>query len=264
MSGSPSNRNAANINSLSNFFSSKGTYTPPAVPGAAPTGNVTPETTAMPNQRGGPVNMEGSTNTNYQELPNESPPAPSTPARASNEITNSNNNRNEQPSIAGSFRYGTATTSASNVGIQWGILIALSAIPLAIWAFAPSYGNTILTAFFTSLSIFGGFLCMIAAVSIMMNIYKTDGAPIMLMMGFLGMFASPFIVIGYWIYHVWAWTRSVKPRPYFGLFPIGFHGTPGSFWDSFLAPFHDSSNDKKLYEALVTDAKSLLYGGPRD
>ena len=350
------------MNSLSNFFSPKGTYTPPVVPGAAPTGNIDIEGTytppvvpgaaptgnvdiegtytppvvpgaapagnVMPNRRGGPVNgnMEGSANTNYQELPNgppngppnrppngppnrppngppnmppngppptqvpssatpvntmpvapaipakslqtNDPPmptnAPATPSGTSNEITNSDNNRNERPYIAGSFRYGTATTSASNVGTQWGILIALSTIPLAIWIFAPSYGNTIITAFFTTFFIFGGILCMIAAVSIMMNIYKIDGTPIMLMMGFLGMFASPFIVIGYWIYHVWAWARSVKPRPYFGLFPIGFHGTPGSFWDSFLAPFHDSSNDKRLYESLTKDAMRILYGGARN
>ena len=167
----------------------------------------------------------------------------------SNEITNLNNKQQ---------------AAGSSVGIQWGILVVLSAIPIAIYAFAPSYGNTILTAFFTTLSIFGGILCLIAAVSIMMNIYKTDGTPIMLMMGFLGMFASPFIVVGYWIYHVWAWTQSIKPRPYFGLFPIGFHGSPGSFWDSLLAPFHDTSNDKKVYEALAADAKSILYGGPRD
>ena len=154
--------------------------------------------------------------------------------------------------------------ATSGVAIQWGILLVLSAIPVAVYTFAPSYGNTILTAFYTTFAILGGILCLIAAVSIMMNIYKTDGTPIMIMMGILGAFESPFIVFGYWIYHVWAWTRSVKPRPYFGLFPIGFHGSPGSFWDSLLAPFHDSSNDKKVYEALLADAKSILYGRPRD
>jgi hypothetical protein len=164
---------------------------------------------------------------------------------------------NTQPIKAGT------TTSGNSVGIQWVILVVLSAIPIAIYAFAPSYGNTILTAFYTTIAIFGGILCLIAAVSIMMNIYKTDGTPIMIMMGFLGAFASPFIVFGYWIYHLWAWTQSVKPRPYFGLFPIGFHGSPGSFWDSFLAPFHNSSNDK-TYEFLLADAKSILYGNPRD
>jgi hypothetical protein len=283
MSGSLSERNATTLNSLGNFFSSKGTYTPPVVPGAAPTGNVdsegtytppvvpgaAPETNAIPNRRGGSVNgnMEGSTNTPYQELPNGPPPIPANykelangPSAPSNEITNLNNSTKKQ--IAGSFRYGTPTASDS-VGIQWVILVVLSAIPIAIYAFAPSYGNTILTAFYTTIAIFGGILCLIAAVSIMMNIYKTDGTPIMIMMGFLGAFASPFIVFGYWIYHLWAWTQSVKPRPYFGLFPIGFHGSPGSFWDSFLAPFHDSSNDK-TYEFLVADAKSILYGNPRD
>jgi len=157
-----------------------------------------------------------------------------------------------------------AASTGNSVVIQWVILVVLSGIPLAIWAFAPSYANTILTAFYTTIAIFGGILCLIAAVSIMMNIYKTDGTPIMLMMGALGAFASPFIVFGYWIYHLWTWSRSIKPRPYFGLLPIGFHGSPGSFWDSFLAPFHDSSNDKKTYEFLVADAKSILYGNPRD
>ena len=157
-----------------------------------------------------------------------------------------------------------ATTSGNSVGIQWIILVVLSAIPIAIWAFAPSYGNTMLSAFFTTLSIFGGILCLIAAVSIMMNIYKNDGTAIMLMMGLLGAVASPLIVVGYWVYHLWSWTQSIKPRPYFGLFPIGFHGSIGSFWDSFLAPFHDSSNDKKLYEFLLKDANNILYGNPRD
>ena len=181
----------------------------------------------------------------------EPPPQPS-PAAAANEMP---------PSKSSSFRPVTATP-ASNIAIQWILLVMLSAIPIAIWQFAPSYGLTILTAFFTTLSIVGGLLCLIAAVSIMMNIYKTDGTPIMIMMGFLGAIASPIIVIGYWIYHVWAWTQSRAPRPYFGLFPIGFH-FENSFLDSIVAPFHDSSTDRS-YESLLRDAKNILYGGPRD
>ena len=218
-----SGKNAATLNSLSNFFS------PPKPVAAGP--NLLAE--------------------NIEVTANTSPESPPVAVAPSNETKK-----------GGSVRYGTPTESSSVV-IQWVILVVLSVIPLAIWAFAPSYANTILTAFYTTIAIFGGILCLIAAVSIMMNIYKTDGTPIMLMMGLLGAFASPFIVFGYWIYHLWTWSQSVKPRPYFGLFPIGFHGSPGSFWDSFLAPFHDSINDK-TYEFLVADAKSILYGNPRD
>jgi len=163
---------------------------------------------------------------------------------------------------AGSLQYGSSKTRDS-VTIQWIILLILSAIPIAIWIFAPSYGNTVLMSFLTTLSIVGGVLCLIAAVSIMMNIYKVDGAPIMIMMGFLGALVAPLIVVGYWIYHVWAWFRSIPPRPYFGLFPLGFYGDSGSWWDSLLAPFHDSSNDKPIYEELLRDARNILYSGPR-
>ena len=157
-----------------------------------------------------------------------------------------------------SFRPVTATPSSS-IAIQWILLVILSAIPIAIYNFAPSYGLTILTAFFTTLGIVGGLLCLIAAVSIMMNIYKTDGTPIMIMMGLLGAIASPIIVIGYWIYHVWAWSQSRPPRPYFGLFPLGFY-FENSFLDSIVAPFHDSSTDK-AYESLASAAHRNLYGG---
>jgi hypothetical protein len=282
MAEPPSDRNSATLNSA------PGSYKPPVVPGAAPNVNVAPNR---------PVSgvAEVAPNINYQELENGPPPVanksaanipppvvkkaaatapppvakntaantplpvanksaatappPASTTAAGNKITNLDNNRNETQK--------QAPTSSGSIGLQWVLLFALSAIPVAIWAFAPSYGNTILSAFFTTLAIVGGLLCLIAAISIMMNIYKPDGTAIMIMMGCLGAFASPLIVGWYWFYHLW-----VEPRPYFGLFPIGFH-FENSFLDSIVAPFHDSSTDR-AYEAIVTEAHDILYGGPRN
>ena len=133
---------------------------------------------------------------------------------------------------------------SDNFITQWIILLVFCCVPFLVYAIAPAYGNTIANAAYWTIAIFGSIMCIITAISIMMNIYKSDGTAIMVTMGILGSFIAPFIVISYTVYHIYAYAMSIKSRPYFGLFPFGIYGPEGSFFDSILAPFHDTSKEK--------------------
>jgi hypothetical protein len=152
---------------------------------------------------------------------------------------------------------------SDNFITQWIILLVFCCVPFLVYAIAPAYGNTIANAAYWTIAIFGSIMCIITAISIMMNIYKSDGTTIMFTMGILGSFIAPVIVISYTGYHIYAYAMSIKSRPYFGLFPFGIYGPEGSFFDSILAPFHDTSKEKGTYATMIADAKSILYGQPR-
>ena len=103
----------------------------------------------------------------------------------------------------------------------------------------PGYANTALTSCLWTLGIFGGIFIVIAGISIMMNVYKTDGLPITIMAGILGAYLSPIIVICYWVYHFIGYFLKWERHPYFGLFPLGFYSN-NRWLDMGIEIFHDS------------------------
>lgn len=215
----------------------------------APSANEAPATNKVPSANEIPAaNKVPSTN----KIPVKNPPANEAPVETPSASVNQlPNTKRPKESIS------------DNVVTQWVILLVFCCVPFLVYAIAPAYGNTIANAAYWTIAIFASIMCIITAISIMMNIYKPDGTALMVTIGILGSFIAPFIVIIYTVYHIYTYAMSIKSRPYFGLFPFGIYGPEGSFFDSILAPFHDTSKEKGTYATMISDAKSILYGQPR-
>ena len=151
-----------------------------------------------------------------------------------------NDYNKQQPVTVAAPATGSSSGQIANLIFQWFIFLTLSvAVPILVGKFLPGYANTALTSCLWTLGIFGGIFIVIAGISIMMNVYKTDGLPITIMAGILGAYLSPIIVICYWVYHFIGYFFKWERHPYFGLFPMGIYSN-NRWRDLGLQIFHDS------------------------